>query len=484
MLSRSTTGELSPEMRPLVDPGELRPRIVHFGLGAFHRAHQAVYTEASAARSGQPWGIVAVGPRSAAPVEAARAQDCLFSVTDRVPGEGRIRVVGSVLDALMMRADAERIDGLIASPEVTTVTLTVTEKGYSRDPGTGLLNTAEPGVTADLTATAVGDTAPMRTVVGRLTASLAVRFRASGAPINVVSCDNAAGNGAALAAVVRGFVEASAWADRDALLDWLQTSVAFPSTVVDRIVPATTPEDRAAASKALGLRDETPVAGEPFRQWVIEDRFAAERPPWELDGALVVPDAGPHQLMKLRLLNGSHSILAYLGLAAGRDTVADALGSDWGERAVRRFAAEVAATLPEAGLDVAGYVEALVERFGNPAIGHRLRQIGSDGSLKIPERWLPALRALRAGAAATPVLELALAAWVNATRPGNDGGQMFGTDDPAAEALARCWRGAAEPAVVARLLTAIGAADLAEDADLVSAVADHLPALRAGRIEL
>lgn len=473
-LSYSTVDRLPPELRPLVKPGDLRPRIVHFGLGAFHRAHQAVYTEHAAALSGQPWGIVAVGPRSAAPVEAARAQDCLFSVAER---GGGIRVVGSLLDALPMRAEAARLDALIASSEVTTITLTVTEKGYTRDPATGLLDTADPNVAADLAATAVSEPAPMRTVVGRLTASLAARFRAGGAPVNVVSCDNAAGNGAALAAVVRGFAEASAWPDREALLGWLAESVAFPATVVDRIVPASTDEDRAAAEKALGLRDDIAVAGEPFRQWVLEDRFTAPRPPWELDGALIVPDAAPYQLMKLRLLNGSHSLLAYLGLAAGCGTVADALASDWGERAVRRFTAEVAVTLP-GGLDVAGYVEDLVARFANPAIAHRLRQIGSDGSLKIPERWLGPLRER----GATPILVLALAAWVNATRPGEHGDQFFGTTDPAAATLARCWQDPA--AVVARLLTAIGAADLAEDRDLVSAVRAHLPALRAGRFEL
>ncbi|WP_312871620.1 mannitol dehydrogenase family protein [Amycolatopsis acididurans] len=477
LLSCSTVDRIPAELRPLADPAELRPRIVHFGLGAFHRAHQAVYTEAAAARTGQPWGIVAVGPRSAAPVEAARAQDCLFSVTDRVPGAGRTRVVGSVLDALRMREDAARIDELIASPQITTITLTVTEKGYTRDPATGLLDTADPDVAADLAATAVSDPAPMRTVAGRLTASLAARFRRCGAPVNVVSCDNAAGNGAALAAVVRGFAEASAWPDRDALLDWLAASAAFPATVVDRIVPASTGADRAAAEKALGVRDETAVAGEPFRQWVLEDRFAADRPAWETDGALVVPDAAPYQLMKLRLLNGSHSLLAYLGLAAGCGTVAEAVAADWGERAVRRFTGEVTASLP-GGLDVAGYVEDLITRFANPAIAHRLRQIGSDGSLKILQRWLGPLRER----GVTPMLVLALAAWVNATRPGENGGQVFGTADPAAVALARCWQHPDK--VVTRLLMTIGAADLAEDRDLVSSIQAHLPALAAGRVEL
>ena len=415
-LNRAALDGLAPSHRPLVDPGELRPRIVHFGLGAFHRAHQAVYTEAAAARSGEPWGIVAVAPRSASAVAAMRAQDCLYSVTDRAPGAGRTRVVGAIVDALAMGPDAARIDELIAAPEVSTLTLTVTEKGYSRRPD-GALDTAAPGVAADLAATAGPDGAELATVVGRLSASLAARFRRGGAPIDVISCDNMAGNGAALRGVLRGFVEASSWPDRSALLDWMASSVGFPATIVDRIVPATTAADRVAVAAALGLRDEMPVSGEPYRQWVLEDAFRAPRPRWELDGALVVPDVAPYALMKLRLLNGSHSAMAYLGAAAGCRTVADVLATEWGERLVRSFGAEVAPTLPDAGPDAAKYIDELVERFRNPAMAHLLRQVGSDGSLKLPERWLDALRALRAVPTSTPTLELALAGWVNATRP-------------------------------------------------------------------
>lgn len=300
-----------------------------------------------------------------------------------------------------------------------------------------------------------------------------------------MSCDNTAANGAALAGVVRGFVEASAWSDRRMMLDWLGTAVGFPDTIVDRIVPATTPEDRDIVAAALGLRDEMPVVGEPYRQWVLEDSFVAARPPWELDGALVVADVAPYQLMKLRLLNGSHSAMAYLGAAAGCRTVAEVMATGWGERLVRSLGAEVAPTLPRMGPDAAKYVDDLVERFRNPAMQHLLRQIGSDGSLKIPERWLDALRALRAAGAGTPTLELAVAAWVNATRPDGAGRQVFGTTDPATEVLARCWQDTSDPStLVAAMLRAVGATDLAEQPGLTSAVAAHLPALQAGRVEI
>jgi fructuronate reductase len=479
-LNRAALAGLAPSRRPLVDPHDLRPRIVHFGLGAFHRAHQAVYTEAAAARTGEPWGIVAVAPRSS--VAPMRAQDCLYSVTDLAPGAGTTRVVGAVIEALTMRADAARLTELLCSPETTAVTLTVTEKGYSRRSDGGL-DVAAAGVGDDLAATVEPD-ADLVTVVGRLTASLAARCRAGGAPIDVVSCDNTAGNGTALARVVREFVEAAAWPDRDVVLDWLAGSVGFPDTIVDRIVPATTAHDRDIAAAALGVPDEMAVVGEPYRQWILQDAFVAARPRWELDGAVVVPDVAPYQLMKLRLLNGSHSAMAYLGAAAGCTTVAEVLATAWGEPLVRAFGAEVAPTLPNAGLDAKRYVDDLVARFRNPTMHHRLRQIGSDGSLKIPERWFPALRELRAAGTATPVLELALAGWVTATRPDATGAQVYGTTDPATPALNRCWAISDPQALVGALLRTVGADDLAEQADLTASVAARLPALRAGRIEL
>lgn len=482
-LGKHTLAGLEPAARPLVEPDALHPRVVHFGLGAFHRAHQAVYTEIAAARTGEPWGIVDVEQFSERAVRELCAQDCLYSVTDRAPGALTTRVVGAVIEALFIGADGDRVQGLIAGDEVGTVTLTVTEKGYHRRPDSGRLDVEAAPIAADLAATA-GGTAPS-SVLGQLAHGLRARWRAGGAPIDVVSCDNMAGNGPALETVVRGFVEASAWPDKEAVLGWMADAVSFPATIVDRIVPATTDEDRDLASAALGLRDEMPVLGEPYRQWVLEDAFRAPRPRWELGGALFVPDVAPYQLMKLRLLNGSHSAMAYLGLAAGCRTVAEVLETSWGADLVRAFGAEVAPTLPQAGLDADAYIEALVERYRNPAMHHLLRQIGSDGSLKIPERWLGPLRELRAAGRSAPVLELALAAWVDATRPGDQGGQRYGTTDPAGGALAECWAGTAPlPERVRRLLEVAGADDLAESAGLTSAVAQRLDAVTAGRIEL
>jgi fructuronate reductase len=353
------------------------------------------------------------------------------------------------------------------------VTLTVTEKGYHRSPATGGLDTAASPVAADLTADPDG---PLSTVIGRLAAGLAARMRAGAPPISVVSCDNMARNGAVLGRVVHDFVRASSWPDRAGILDRMAESVAFPATVVDRIVPATGDADREAALTALGLRDALPVTAEPYRQWVLQDAFVAPRPPWERDGALLVPDVTPYQLTKLRLLNGSHSALAYLGATTGLTTVAETVAAGWGERLVRALCAEVGPTLPEGGPDPLSYADDLVVRFRNPGVRHLLRQIGTDGSLKIPERWLPALRELRARGAGTPVLELALAAWVLGTRK---------ADDPAACALAACWESGKQPVETVRaLLRVLGASDLADDDALTAAVADRLPALQAGRVEI
>ncbi|WP_326806846.1 mannitol dehydrogenase family protein [Streptomyces sp. NBC_01775] len=484
-LGRAALRGLPPECRPALDPEALRTRVVHLGLGAFHRAHQAVWTEQAAARSGEPWGITAVAPRSPGTARALREQDFLYSLTERRPDGAATRVIAALTGALVMSDDAARVDALLADPAVTVVTLTVTEKGYHRRPGRAgqqgtALDRAAPAVAADLERTTAGDGhARLTTVIGRLAAGLAARMRSGAAPVTVVSCDNMADNGAVLGAAVREFTAASGWPDRQTVLDRMAEAVAFPATVVDRIVPATTDSDLDRAAAALGVRDTAAVTGEPYRQWVLEDSFAAPRPPWELDGALFVPDVAPYQLTKLRLLNGSHSALAHLGTAAGRDTVADALDTDWGAPLVRALCAEVAPTLPPGGPDPAAYAADLVTRFSNPAMGHRLDQIAADGSLKLPERWLPALRTLRAAGAATPLLELALAGWVHATHP--DGKAA----DPAAEALAACWHSHPEPTGTVRaLLTALGAPDLAEDTALTGAVAARLPALRAGRIEV
>lgn len=465
-LSRAALGTLPPECRPQIDPAALRPRIVHLGIGAFHRAHQAALTETAEAQHGGGWGIAGISQRSRSVVDALRPQDGLYSLTLREPAGPRTRVVGSVTEVLHA-ADAERLTGLIASPDVTVITTTVTEKGYRRDPVSGGLAWDDPGVRSDL----AGAPAPV-TVIGQLAAGLRAR-RHTGAPLSVAPCDNMADNGSVVRRLVQEFVAAAPWHDRDRLLEWIDSSVGFPSTVVDRIVPATGEADRRTAAAALGLRDEGAVVAEPFTQWVLQDSFAADRPRWESAGAQLVADVAPYQMMKLRLLNGSHSLLACLGLAAGCRTVADAMDTPWGEPAVRAYAAEVAQSLASASdLDIPAYVDTLLSRFANHAMDHRLAQIATDNSLKIPERWLAPLRDLRSAGLQTPVLTTALATWARHTR----GGQL---DDPAAERLRRAWQSPQEGAI-RELLRTLGAPDLAEDSAFVAEVDGRVSALDRG----
>ncbi|WP_392667127.1 mannitol dehydrogenase family protein [Streptomyces sp. LN785] len=462
-LSRKTLGALPPKGRPAIDPDTLRPRIVHLGIGAFHRAHQAAYTETAEARHSAGWGIVGVSQRSRTVVDALRPQDGLYSLTLRKPDGPRTRVVGSVTGVLHATDDGERLKGLIASPDVTVITTTVTEKGYRRDPVGGGLALTDPQVLSDL----AGAPVPA-TVVGQLATGLRAR-RHTGTPLSIAPCDNMADNGQVVRRLVLDFVAATSWSDRDRLLEWIDSSIAFPSTVVDRIVPATTAADLHAAEAALGLRDEGAVVGEPFTQWVLQDAFAADRPRWETAGAQLVADVAPYQLMKLRLLNGSHSLLAYLGLAQGCRTVADVMDTPWGEPIVRAYATEVAQSLTSAAdLDVPRYVDSLLVRFRNHAMHHRTEQIAMDGSLKIPERWLAPLRDLRTAGHDTPVLATALAAWARYTRDER-------IDDPAADRLRQAWQNHRADAV-RELLHILGAPELADDTPLVAEIDARLHA--------
>jgi fructuronate reductase len=427
-------------------------------------------------------------------MEAFRRQDCYYSLSNRAPTDHQTRVIASIIDAHLLTGQDGSAAQLIARSAISVVTLTITEKGYPRTAGGGDLATNEPIIAHDLAATQPGADIWPRSALGTLAFGLAARFAANQAPLTVVSCDNMSSNGPTLARLINQFIALSGWPERAKLLSWLDQSVAFPATIVDRIVPATTAADRLAAEQAIGLRDDLPVFGEPYRQWVLEDSFRGPRPYWEAGGASFVADVTPFELTKLRLLNGSHSALAYLGLAAGYATVADVMNrSTWGETLVRGLAGEMALTLPPDGPHPAAYTAALISRFANPAMAHRLQQIGSDGSLKLPERWVNPMRQLLARplGSAPSHLTLAFAAWINATKPGPDGRQVYGTSDPLTADLARCWQGqtgqtdlAKLTGVTAAALRLIGAPDLAEDLALTRQVAGLIPAVAAGQIPL
>jgi fructuronate reductase len=398
------------------------PGIVHLGCGAFHRAHQAWFTQRALDAEFGPWGIVAVNLRGAAVPDALNAQDRLYTLTTRGPEGETDEIVGSIVEALYAPAAPPRVVARLADPATRIVTLTVTEKGYCHVPATGDLDAAHPDIVADL----AGPETP-RSAVGILVAGLAEVKRRGHAPPAILSCDNLPGNGRVLAKLVRQFAEL-----RDpALASWIAANVAFPATMVDRIVPATTESDRDALRERAGYVDRACVVAEPFAQWVIED-WDGPRPAWDRVGVQIVPDVAPYERAKLRLLNGAHSMLAYRGLLAGHATVAEAMADPVLARAARALMAEAAATLaPVPGLDLAAYAEALRARFANPGMRHRLAQIAMDGSQKLPQRLLGTIADSLAAGRPCPDACAAIAAWIEFAR--REGAKL---DDPLAARLA------------------------------------------------
>jgi fructuronate reductase len=428
-LSLDTLHTLPEQCRPLVRPDELRAGIVHFGLGNFHRAHQAVYTELALAAAGGDWGIIGVAPRSHDVLDRLTIQDRLYSVVTITGAESSPRVVGSLAALRHAAADPLATVGLLADPQIKVVTLTITEKGYGLVPTTGRVRD-DPDLIADLTTDR-----PPRTLPGLLVRGLLARAAADAAPLAVVSCDNLPSNGRLLAGLAyQAFELAGAG---DATFDWLAANVRFPGTTVDRIVPATTEEILLAAQHALGVRDLAAVAAEPFRQWVIEDDFPGGRPSWEAAGAILTSDAHPWEQLKLRVLNGPHSALAYLGALAGVDTIAASLDLPHMRVFLQRVVSEdVAPTLsPPNGVSVSGYGATVLERFANPALGHSTRQVAMDGSQKLPQRLFGVVADRRAAGAEPRYATLTLAAWLRYVRGVADDGTRLPLDDPLADTL-------------------------------------------------
>lgn len=309
-------------------------------------------------------------------------ESLLYSVIDIAPGADAVAVPGIHTGVLSRDDDPARVVAEIASPGTRIVSLTVTEAGYTASPRTGGLDTDAPGVMADLAGTA----APV-TPIGRVTPGLLARATTHGAPMTVLSCDNLSDNGHRTSRPVRDFAEHLVREERDRLLVYLDTSVTFPSSMVDRIVPATDERHRALALERLGVHDAVPVPAEPFSMWVLEDDFAGGRPAWEQVG-VIAADVAPYELMKLRLLNGTHSLLAYLGALDGRATIPEARAQSFVETAARDLLEPEylpTLTLP-GGIDADTYIAQLFSRWSNTVLADRTSRVGSDGSLKLPQR--------------------------------------------------------------------------------------------------
>jgi fructuronate reductase len=463
---------------PGFDRRKLRTGIVHLGLGAFARAHlAAVNDDALDAGAALDWGIHGVSLRHAEARDALLPQQGLYSLSLRDAEGSHVRIIGSVVSCAVAPEDPQAVVSAIAHADTRIVSLTVTEKGYCHDPATRELNVTHADIAHDLT-----QAVEPRSAIGLIVRGLEVRRDHGGRPVTLLSLDNLPANGDTLRGLVLAFAER---ADAN-LARWIERQCTFPNSMVDRIVPRATEADLAAAQAALGACDRAAVVAEPFLAWAVEDRFAAGRPDWSVGGAQFVERAGPFETLKLRLLNGAHSAIAYLGVQAGCATVDQAIA----QPALATFVDallrdEVAPTLAQElpGFDLAAYRAQLLQRFANPALAHRCAQIVMDGSQKLPQRWLNTVRDRLATGAPIEHLALALAAWCTHLRGHDEAGQRYAIDDPlATELVALHARAMSQPtahdraAEFTRFAPVFG--DLADEPGLVDALARALERLQ------
>ena len=401
--------------------------IVHLGLGAFFRAHGAVYV----AEAGN-WGITGVSLQSPGTRDRLRPQGWAYTALELGPDGEKPQVVTVLRDVLVAPEDPQAVLDVMAAPDTHVVSLTVTEKGYCHEPSTGRLNRDQLDIRHDL------ENPLPRSAPGFLVRALALRHAAGLPPFTVLCCDNLPENGR----VVQGVVGELARLIDPALAQWIEAQGAFPATMVDRIVPATTPADLDRLEAATGYRDEAPVMHEPFRQWVVEDHFCGPRPAFETVGVQMVADVTPFEHMKLRMLNGTHSSLAYLGYLAGHETIAETMADPVFADFVRGLWRDeiIPALTPPPGEDLGAYADALAARYANPAIRHRTWQIAMDGSQKLPQRILGTIAEGRAAGRAVPGLTLALAAWMRYASGRDEQGAVIEVKDPLAPRLAALWR--------------------------------------------
>ncbi len=436
--------------RPAYDRDRPGSGIVHLGAGAFHKAHQAVATDDALAASGGDWMITGVSLRSGDVAAQMNPQDGLYTLLVRGADGVAPRVIGSIRKVLVAPREPDAVMAALTAPETRIVSLTITEKGYGVDPKTGGLDPAHGSIAPDLASPCAPSGA-----VGYIVEALRLRRDRGLAPFTVLSCDNLPDNGRVLQRLVTGF----AGRLDPALAAFISDQVAFPSTMVDRITPASTPETYAEAARLTGYEDLAAVETEPFTQWVVEDRFVAGRPDWEAGGVIFAADVAPYEKMKLRMLNGAHSMLAYAGFIAGHKYVREAMDDQALAILVTRQMRSAAATLgPVPGVDLGRYAADLVVRFANPAIAHQTYQIAMDGTQKLPQRLIePAIATLRNGGS-PDAYGFAVAAWMRYCLGMDDAGRTFALRDPREAEIAALLDGAGRDAgaIVDRLLALPG----------------------------
>jgi len=455
--------------RPVYDRSALRTGIVHLGVGSFHRAHQAVYTDNVLASGDLRWGIVGASLRNSDARDALKPQDYLYTLNLRAETE-TLRVIGSLQDILVATENPAALIETLCQPSVAVVSLTVTEKGYHYDPATRALNEDDADILHDL----AHPHAP-RTAFGFIAAAILRRRRLGITPFTVLCCDNLPANGSTL----HGLLSRYAQLVSPDLGGFVRNEIRCPDTMVDRIVPATTDDDRQHLSETDGIDDRWPVVAEPFTQWIIEDRFSGARPAWDEAGATFVSDVAPFESMKLRMLNGSHSALAYLGYLAGHDTVAEAMDDDALAGFVEGLMTDTIPTLDlPSNIDVEAYRSSLLTRFRNGALHHRTWQIAMDGSQKLPQRILGPLRERLAKGLLIERHALVVAGWMRYVTGIDERGRPIDVRDPLLNSFQERLHGAGGNAVriVGDLLDlkAIFGDDLPADQRFRQAVSDAL----------
>ncbi|MDH1087441.1 mannitol dehydrogenase family protein [Pantoea brenneri] len=450
--------------RPAYDRAQLKTRMVHIGFGAFHRAHQALCSDKLAAEHGSDWGYCEVNLNSGELIQALREQQLLYTLTEMANDSLQTRVIGVITAALHGKGDGiEAVINAMCQPEVAIVSMTVTEKGYCHQPASGNLNPDHPDIVHDL-----DNPQTPRSLPGLILAAINRRRQLGLPPFSVMSCDNMPENGH----VTRNVIVQLAQRQDAALADYIQQQVTFPSTMVDRIVPAMTEAAFDALAGRLGSRDPVAVEAEPFFQWVIEDNFVSGRPAWEKAGAELVSDVLPYEEMKLRMLNGSHSFLAYLGYLAGYQHISDCMADPHFRAAARSLMVdEQAPTLRTQGVDLEAYADSLIARYENRAIKHRTWQIATDGSQKLPQRLLDSLRWHLSNNSRCELLLLGVAGWMRYVGGTDEQGQPIEVRDPLKTTLAECVASSEEGEARVRALLGlrqIFGDDLADNADLVA----------------
>ncbi|CUU24646.1 putative oxidoreductase YdfI [Duffyella gerundensis] len=458
----------SSTLLPGYDRSRLKTRMLHIGFGAFHRAHQAVCSDKLASEHHSDWGYCEVNLNSGELIAALREQSLLYSVTELADDSRHTRVVGVITAALHGKGDGiETVIEAMCQPDIAIVSMTVTEKGYCYQPATGQLNLQHPDIQHDLAHPQQPVSLP-----GVILAAIARRHERGLPPFSVMSCDNMPENGH----VTRNVILQLAQAQDAQLATYIADALTFPSTMVDRIVPAMTDEALTSLSETLGSYDPVAVSCEPFFQWVIEDNFVNGRPAWEKAGAELVSDVLPFEEMKLRMLNGSHSFLAYLGYLAGYEHISDCMADGDFRLAARKLMLdEQAPTLRTPNVDLVAYADSLLARYENRAIKHRTGQIATDGTQKLPQRWLDSIRWHITQGSAYPLLALGVAAWIRYVGAVDEQGNAIEVRDAMKSELAERVAASAEgEARVAALLgiESVFGEDLPHNADFVAQVND------------